>query len=88
MDILDDLGVSKLSAKVFSKVNYSFKRCWCQSQRTVIRPTISLTRDQYFWLTPLRAFMSSQIYSQNRLFQSCIHQTCSPLSRLWLIYLV
>jgi len=24
MDILDDTGVSKLSAKVFSKVNYSF----------------------------------------------------------------
>jgi len=25
MDILDDMGVSKLSAKVSSKVNYSFK---------------------------------------------------------------
>jgi len=25
MDILDDMGVSKLSAKVFLKVNYSFK---------------------------------------------------------------
>jgi len=25
MDILDDMGVSKLSAKVFFKVNYSFK---------------------------------------------------------------
>jgi len=25
MDILDDMGVSKLSANVFSKVNYSFK---------------------------------------------------------------
>jgi len=24
MDILDDMGVSQLSAKVFSKVNYSF----------------------------------------------------------------
>jgi len=24
MDILDDIGVSKLSAKVFLKVNYSF----------------------------------------------------------------
>jgi len=24
MDILDDMGVSKLSAKVFWKVNYSF----------------------------------------------------------------
>jgi len=28
MDILDDMGVSKLSAKVFSKVNYSFKQQW------------------------------------------------------------
>jgi len=26
MDILDDMGVSKLSAKVFLQVNYSFKR--------------------------------------------------------------
>jgi len=25
MDILDDMGVSKLSANVFLKVNYSFK---------------------------------------------------------------
>jgi len=25
MDILDDMGVSKLSAEVFYKVNYSFK---------------------------------------------------------------
>jgi len=25
MGILDDMGLSKLSAKVFSKVNYSFK---------------------------------------------------------------
>jgi len=25
MDILDDMGVSKLSAKVFLKMNYSFK---------------------------------------------------------------
>jgi len=25
MDILDDMGVSKLSAKVFLKVNFSFK---------------------------------------------------------------
>jgi len=28
MDILDDMGVSKLSAKVFSKVNYSFNSHW------------------------------------------------------------
>jgi len=26
MDILDDMGVSKLSAKVFFKVNYSLKQ--------------------------------------------------------------
>jgi len=25
MDILDDMGVSKLSSKVYLKVNYSFK---------------------------------------------------------------
>jgi len=29
MDILDDMGVSKLSAKIFLKVNYSFKGCVC-----------------------------------------------------------
>jgi len=33
MDILDDMGVSKLSAKVFLKVNYSFNAavwtCYC-----------------------------------------------------------
>jgi len=29
MDILDDMGVSKLSAKVFFKVNYSFKLHLC-----------------------------------------------------------
>jgi len=31
MDILDDMGVSKLSAKVFFffKVNYSFKTIYC-----------------------------------------------------------
>jgi len=28
MDILDDMGVSKLSAKVILKVNYSFKGNW------------------------------------------------------------
>jgi len=28
MDILDDMGVSKLSAKVFLKVNYSFNYAW------------------------------------------------------------
>jgi len=28
MDILDDMGVSKLSAKVFFKVNYSFNFIW------------------------------------------------------------
>jgi len=28
MDILDDMEVSELSAKVFSKVNYSFNLCY------------------------------------------------------------
>jgi len=32
MDILDDMGVSKLSAKVFFKVNYSFKAFICLEQ--------------------------------------------------------
>jgi len=33
MDILDDMGVSKLSAKVFLKVNYSFNcRLWLCSR--------------------------------------------------------
>jgi len=29
VDILDDMGVSKLSAKVFFKVNYSFNSLLC-----------------------------------------------------------
>jgi len=29
MNILDDMGVSKLSAKVFLKVNYSFNQICC-----------------------------------------------------------
>jgi len=33
MDILDEMGVSKLSAKVFWKVNYSFK---CVSHESVL----------------------------------------------------
>jgi len=31
MDILDDMGASKLSANVFFKVNYSFKGTWWAS---------------------------------------------------------
>jgi len=42
MDILDDMGVSKLSAKVFLKVNYSFKPFWKCSEKTC--------RTQYFIL--------------------------------------
>jgi len=34
MDILDDMGVSKLSAKVFSKVNYSFKTIFLVNVQT------------------------------------------------------
>jgi len=42
MDILDDMGVSKLSAKVFFKVNYSFNvySMWCfqyASRQTMCR---------------------------------------------------
>jgi len=33
MDILDDMGVSKLSAKVFLKVNYSFKLYYIHSMK-------------------------------------------------------
>jgi len=35
MDILDDMRVSKLSAKVFFKVSYSFNICqlWCSTNR-------------------------------------------------------
>jgi len=45
MDILDDMGVSKLSAKVILKVNYSFKLkkskvCW--SKITVEHQRIKL----------------------------------------------
>jgi len=42
MDILNDMGMSKLSAKVFSKVNYSFKACYPFSRSvwicTFVRP--------------------------------------------------
>jgi len=37
MDILDDMGVSKLSAKVFSKVNYSFNFVHLQFHITQLR---------------------------------------------------
>jgi len=33
MDILDDMGVSKLSANVFLKVNYSFNGELCTGKR-------------------------------------------------------
>jgi len=39
MDILDDMGLSKLSAKVFLKVNYSFNQGLNISQElTMITP--------------------------------------------------
>jgi len=45
MDILDDMGVSKLSAKVFLKVNYFFKDiCMTKHQRVYsINDRIKLT---------------------------------------------
>jgi len=36
MDILNDMGVSKLSAKVFLKVNYSFNRINHHSEEPLI----------------------------------------------------
>jgi len=44
MDILDDMGVSKLSAKVFLKVNYSFKEACSASCRIYYKQTSSITR--------------------------------------------
>jgi len=41
MDILDDMGVSKLSAKVILKVNYSFKRMCPYSVKFQILETIN-----------------------------------------------
>jgi len=45
MDILDDMGVSKLSAKVFLNVNYSFKnkvhpwhQCYQKEPLTSMKP--------------------------------------------------
>jgi len=35
MDILDDMGASKLSAKAFLKVNYSFKRLYLHFADTI-----------------------------------------------------
>jgi len=41
MDILDDMGVSKLSAKVFLKVNHSF------NTSTVLKNSMSMFQDIY-----------------------------------------
>jgi len=38
MDILDDMGVSKLSAKAFLKVNYSFKDLCCCDLNLLANP--------------------------------------------------
>jgi len=47
MDILDDMGVSKLSAKVFLKVNYSFKILYENWPRCLTKQTYSLS--DVFW---------------------------------------
>jgi len=48
MDILDDMGVSKLSAKVFLKVNYSFKG----SNPAPARPRSEIHWEKYaVWLS-------------------------------------
>jgi len=48
MDILDDIGVSKLSAKVFSKVNYSFKMFTGNAALAQSTALFSLTLTFYF----------------------------------------
>jgi len=43
MDILDDMGVSKLSAKVLKKINYSFK-----IKKSFIQHWIEYQIDRFF----------------------------------------
>jgi len=42
MDILDDMGVSKLSAKVLLKVNYSFKKTKIYMETENIKKSINI----------------------------------------------
>jgi len=54
MDILDDMGVSKLSAKVFFKVNYSFKshsENWPMWIQTRFHTLCRVTKDALLHLT-------------------------------------
>jgi len=56
MDILDDMGVSKLSAKVFLKVNYSFKWIWAWLDlyrgwiRNLVSKIFHLLQEDCLWL--------------------------------------
>jgi len=58
MDILDDMGESKLSAKVFSKVNYSFNH-W---KYTMTKMSLSL----------FKLIISSHQYMIDLKNESCI----------------
>jgi len=50
MNILDDMEVSKLSAKVFSKVNYSFKlRCPFTVKQTILHDNPKLPIIEVFF---------------------------------------
>jgi len=49
MDILDDMGVSKLSAKVFLKVNYSFKPCQFLQKKMPCVICLQMTRFDYLF---------------------------------------
>jgi len=60
MDILDDMGVSKLSAKVFSKVNYSFK---IMTQRNY---TLS---DLFFYLLRIKTLTVNQTWLRHLKWQ-------------------
>jgi len=48
MDILDDMGVSKLSAKVFLKVNYSFN-CKIEINSEIEELMMSSNAKDSFW---------------------------------------
>jgi len=64
VDILDDMGVSKLSAKVFSKVNYS-------NHYHLIRLTISIEFGLAVWFCsgqelPAQAIMDKSMGEQQK----------------------
>jgi len=73
MDILDDMGVSKLSAKVFLKVNYSFK----------VRNWILVIKLKFWFLIliPLRTLHA--LFSHKKVIIMCKNITrCCELSHV------